>query len=41
MRASLSTEGYDRVLAEWAADDANAALTGQSNLFGKQYYYLA
>jgi Protein of unknown function (DUF3500) len=41
MRASLSTEGYDRVVAEWAADDANAALTGQSNLFGKQYYYLA
>jgi Protein of unknown function (DUF3500) len=41
MRASLSTEGYDRVLAEWAADDANATLTGQSNLFGKQYYYLA
>src|SRR5689334_22584890 len=41
MQASLSTEGYNRVLAEWAADDANAAATGQSDLFGKQYYYVA
>jgi Protein of unknown function (DUF3500) len=41
MGASLSAEGYDRVLAEWAADDANAALTGQSDLFGKKYYYVA
>ena len=29
------------MLAEWAADDANAALTGQSDLFGKKYYYVA
>lgn len=41
MQASLSAEGYNRVLAEWAADDANAAATGQSDLFGKQYYYVA
>jgi Protein of unknown function (DUF3500) len=41
MRAALSTEGYDRVLAEWAADDANAELTGQPDLFGRQYYYVA
>jgi hypothetical protein len=41
MKASLSTEGYDRVLAEQAADDANAKLTGQSDLFGAQYYYIA
>ena len=41
MQASLSTEGYNRVLAEWAADDANASLTGQPNLFGKRYYTLA
>jgi len=41
MQVSLSTEGYDRVLAEWAADDANAALTGQSDLFGRKYYYVA
>jgi Protein of unknown function (DUF3500) len=41
MKASLSTGGYDRVLAEWAADDANATLTGQPELFGKQYYYIA
>lgn len=41
MQASLSTEGYNRVLAMWGADDANATQTGQSNLFGKQYYNLA
>ena len=41
MQAALSEEGYDRVLAMWASDDANAAKTGQSDLFGKQYYYLA
>jgi hypothetical protein len=40
-QASLSTEGYNRLLAEWAADDANATETGQSNIFGKQYYYIA
>lgn len=41
MKASLSTEGYDRVLAEWGADDANATATGQPDLFGKKYYYVA
>ena len=41
MRASLSAEGYDRVLAMWGSDDANAAVTGQSELFGRQYYYVA
>jgi Protein of unknown function (DUF3500) len=41
MQVSLSAEGYDRVMAEWAADDANAAVTGQSDLFGKKYYYVA
>ncbi|MCO6007859.1 DUF3500 domain-containing protein [Actinoallomurus purpureus] len=41
MKASLSHEGYKRVLAEWNADDANATETGQSNLFGKKYYYIA
>jgi Protein of unknown function (DUF3500) len=41
MKASLSAEGYNRVLAEWAADDANATLTGQPDLFGKKYYYVA
>ena len=41
MQAALSTEGYNRVLAEWAADDANAVETGQSDLFGKKYYYIA
>jgi hypothetical protein len=40
-QASLSTEGYNRLLAEWGADDANAAETGQSDIFGKQYYYVA
>lgn len=41
MRTSLSPEGYQRVLAEWAADDANALQTGETTLFGEQYYYLA
>jgi Protein of unknown function (DUF3500) len=41
MKASLSVEGYKRILAEWAADDANAAATGQSQLFGKAFYYIA
>lgn len=41
MKASLSAEGYERIVAEWAADDANAAATGQSQLFGKAFYYIA
>jgi hypothetical protein len=40
-QASLSTEGYNRLLAEWGADDANAVATGQSDIFGKQFYYIA
>ena len=41
MKVSLSAEGYRRILAEWAADDANAAVTGQSQLFGRAFYYIA
>jgi hypothetical protein len=41
MQASLSTEGYGRIQAEWGADDANAAETGQSDIFGRAYYYIA
>ena len=40
-QASLSAEGYQRLLAQWAADDDNAAETGQPDLFGKKYYYIA
>ena len=44
MKATLSSEGYNRVMAEWAADDALAASSGgggpQLN-FGKKYYYIA
>ncbi|MBL7255908.1 DUF3500 domain-containing protein [Paractinoplanes lichenicola] len=32
MRATLSPEGYTRVLAEWAADDVLAAAEGRTNL---------
>jgi hypothetical protein len=49
MQATLSTEGYNRVLAEWNADDALAAAQGSGGgggpggqlLFGKQYYWVA
>lgn len=41
MQESLSAEGYDRVLAEWEADEALATQTGQTDQYGKQYYYLA
>jgi hypothetical protein len=41
MQKSLSAEGYDRVMAEWDADEALATQTGQTDQYGKQYYYLA
>lgn len=42
MKATLSQEGYDRVVAEWSADDALAASGGGGGLqFGKKYYYIA
>jgi hypothetical protein len=40
MRATLSTEGFDRVMDAWAADDALAAGGGRANL-GTRYYWLA
>ena len=36
MKASMSTEGYDRVIAEWNADEALATTGG--SMFGKKYY---
>ena len=40
MRATLSAEGYNRVMAEWNADDALAAQQGsgggQQLIFGKK-----
>ena len=49
MQATLSTEGYNRVMAEWNADDALAAAQGSGGgggpggqlQFGKQYYWIA
>ena len=41
MKTSLSAEGYDRVMAEWEADEALATQTGQTDQYGKQWYYLA
>ena len=48
MQATLSTEGYNRVLAEWNADEALAAEQGSGGggpggqlLFGKKYYWVA
>lgn len=49
MQATLSAEGYNRVLAEWNADDALAAAQGSGGgggpggqlLFGKKYYWVA
>jgi hypothetical protein len=40
MRATLSTRGFDRVMAAWAADDALAADGGRVNL-GMRYYWIA
>lgn len=42
MQATLSDDGYQRVLAEWHADDALAAQSGGGRaLFGSAYYYVA
>ena len=44
MQATLSSAGYDRVLAEWRADDALAARGaggGRSPQFGMGFYYIA
>ena len=47
MQATLSTEGYNRVIAQWNADDALAAQQGSGGgggpqlLFGKKYYWIA
>ena len=47
MKVTLSTEGYNRVLAEWNADDALAAEQGSGGggggglTFGTQYYWIA
>lgn len=41
MRASLSSEGYDRVLAVWRADDAFVAAGGNRGNYGTQYFSVA
>jgi hypothetical protein len=49
MQATLSSEGYNRVIAEWNADDVLAADQGSGGgggpggqlLFGKKYYWIA
>lgn len=48
LQAILSTEGYNRVIAEWNADEALTSSSGGSGgpagrqlLFGKQYYWVA
>jgi uncharacterized protein DUF3500 len=44
IRATLSDSGYDRVLAEWRADDALAARGaggGRGPQFGMGFYYIA
>jgi hypothetical protein len=51
MQATMSSEGYNRVMAEWNADDALAAAQGSGGsgggpgggqlLFGKKYYWVA
>ena len=41
MQATLSTEGYTRVLAEWSADDALYAQEGTGGGFGKNNYFIA
>jgi hypothetical protein len=45
MRATLSAEGYERVVAEWRADDALAAAAarapGRAPQFGTGFYYIA
>ena len=41
MQTTLSTEGYNRVLAEWNADEALFAQEGTGGGFGKNNYYIA
>ncbi len=41
MQATLSIEGYNRVTAEWNADDALLAQEGTGGGFGKANYYIA
>ena len=46
LQAILSTEGYNRVIAEWNADDALTAQQGSGGgggglIFGKKYYWIA
>ena len=41
MKATLSEEGYTRVLAEQAGDDALAASGGGAGSIGSQYYWIA
>lgn len=41
MRTSLSPEGYGRVLAAWAADDAQATRARRPDVFGRQHYRVA
>lgn len=46
MQATMSEEGYNRVIAEWNADDVltsggGGGPGGGQLLFGKQYYYVA
>ena len=41
MQATMSPEGYARVRAEWAADDALAAAEGTGGGFGMANYYIA
>ena len=41
MQATLSIEGYNRINAEWSADDALLAQQGTGGGFGKKNYYIA
>lgn len=41
MQATLSTEGYNRILAEWQADDALFAQEGTGGGFGTANYFIA
>jgi hypothetical protein len=41
MQATLSDEGYTRILAEWHADDALLAQEGNGGGFGSANYYIA
>ncbi len=42
MKTTLSDEGYNRIMAEWAGDDALAKGGGPGGLkFGAQYYWIA